>query len=325
MLKVINRRYLISSLKDFNEKVLSKIYAKIPVNKSVLDKINESDGTLTFGGNKIGLKGDAGQDGSDGTDGKSAYEIAVDNGFTGSETDWLDSLKGEKGNKGDKGDPGLDGQDGPNGNPGESAYQIAVRNGFSGDEAAWLESLKGSTGSKGNKGDTGTNGAAAGFGTPTASVDNNTGIPSVEITTSGPDTAKVFNFAFKNIKGEKGDTSETGNGNEYEYCTIMYSSILGKEMNSSNQVTNVDLGYKKLPEGYELIQTTDNNPYYMTNISLIGDSTMGYLALVRIMAIINKKTGNISISANCTWIRGSVPSNALISGNFPVLCMKTGK
>lgn len=32
--------------------------------------------------------------------GKSAYEIAVDNGFTGTEDQWLDSLKGERGEKG---------------------------------------------------------------------------------------------------------------------------------------------------------------------------------------------------------------------------------
>ena len=36
--------------------------------------------------------------------GKSAYEIAVINGFSGTEAEWLESLKGEKGDKGDKGD-----------------------------------------------------------------------------------------------------------------------------------------------------------------------------------------------------------------------------
>ena len=33
--------------------------------------------------------------------GLSAYEIAVKNGFEGSESEWLDSLKGENGEKGD--------------------------------------------------------------------------------------------------------------------------------------------------------------------------------------------------------------------------------
>jgi len=39
-----------------------------------------------------------------GTVGKSAYEIAVDNGFTGTEQEWLDSLVGPEGPQGDLAD-----------------------------------------------------------------------------------------------------------------------------------------------------------------------------------------------------------------------------
>lgn len=39
--------------------------------------------------------------------GLNAYEVAVKNGFIGTEQEWLVSLKGEKGNKGDKGDIGI--------------------------------------------------------------------------------------------------------------------------------------------------------------------------------------------------------------------------
>ena len=65
-----------------------------------------------------GAKGDKGSDGLDGKDGlpgakgvdgkdgKSAYQIAVAQGFAGSEADWLLSLKGEKGEKGDPGSGG---------------------------------------------------------------------------------------------------------------------------------------------------------------------------------------------------------------------------
>lgn len=76
--------------------------------------------------------------------------------------------------------------------------------------------LKGATGATGPKGDTGPQGpkgetgTAAGFGTPTATVDANVGTPSVTITASGANTAKVFNFAFKNLKGQKGDTGPQG-------------------------------------------------------------------------------------------------------------------
>lgn len=40
-----------------------------------------------------GTKGDKGDAGKDGADGKSAYEIAVEHGFVGTEEEWLESLK----------------------------------------------------------------------------------------------------------------------------------------------------------------------------------------------------------------------------------------
>ena len=42
--------------------------------------------------------------------GKSAYEIAVENGFEGSEAEWLESLKGTQGEQGEKGDSGAQGE-----------------------------------------------------------------------------------------------------------------------------------------------------------------------------------------------------------------------
>ena len=44
--------------------------------------------------------GELGGGGGSGTAGKSAYEIAVDNGFVGTETEWLESLKGADGENG---------------------------------------------------------------------------------------------------------------------------------------------------------------------------------------------------------------------------------
>lgn len=77
-----------------------------------------------------------------GRDGKSAYEIALSEGFEGSEAEWLASLKGEKGDKGDKGekgDIGLTGPQGPQGLQGE-------------------QGIKGETGAQGPKGDQGIQG-----------------------------------------------------------------------------------------------------------------------------------------------------------------------
>lgn len=41
-----------------------------------------------------------GKPGTDGKDGKSAYEIAVGNGFIGTEKEWIESLKGSNGTNG---------------------------------------------------------------------------------------------------------------------------------------------------------------------------------------------------------------------------------
>ena len=68
--------------------------------------------------------------------GLSAYQIALQNGFQGTEEEWLASLKGEKGDKGDKGDTGLQGAKGEKGDKGEKGE-------------------KGDPGEKGEKGDQG--------------------------------------------------------------------------------------------------------------------------------------------------------------------------
>lgn len=70
-----------------------------------------------------------------GPDGKSAFELAQQQGFTGTLDEWITSLKGGKG------DIGPDGK---------SAYQVAVDGGFKGTEAEWLKSLEGKKGETGN-------------------------------------------------------------------------------------------------------------------------------------------------------------------------------
>lgn len=59
-----------------------------------------------------GIQGVPGTPGTPGKDGRSAYQLAVDGGFTGTESAWLASLKGNKGDpgqQGSKGDPGKNG------------------------------------------------------------------------------------------------------------------------------------------------------------------------------------------------------------------------
>ncbi len=76
-----------------------------------------------------GDPGIQGESGADGENGKSAYELAVENGYKGTETEWLASLagvKGEKGDKGDIGDNGIAGEDGKNGVDGVSIINAYV-------------------------------------------------------------------------------------------------------------------------------------------------------------------------------------------------------
>ena len=73
---------------------------------------------------------------------------------------------------------------------------------------------QGPKGETGPAGATGAAGAAAGFGTPTATVDATSGTPAVTVQASGPDTAKVFAFSFTGLKGEKGDTGAQGPAGE---------------------------------------------------------------------------------------------------------------
>ena len=89
---------------------------------------------------------------ADGVAGDSAYEVAVNNGFVGTEAQWLASLVGPAGSAGAAGSTGATGA---TGSAGISAYQVALNNGFSGTETQWLASLVGATGSTGSTGSTG--------------------------------------------------------------------------------------------------------------------------------------------------------------------------
>ena len=102
--------------------------------------------------------GELGGGGGPGTAGKSAYEIAVDNGFVGTETEWLESLNGKQGatftpyvsssgelswtNDGDKKNPATVNIKGSKGDRGDSGVTTPI-NGFftmyvDGDGNLWV-------------------------------------------------------------------------------------------------------------------------------------------------------------------------------------------
>lgn len=84
-----------------------------------------------------GEQGIQGVQGETGATGYNAYQVAQVNGFNGTITEWLASLKGDMGNTGMTGATGF------------SAYDVAVGNGSEGSITQWLASLKGTNGTNG--------------------------------------------------------------------------------------------------------------------------------------------------------------------------------
>lgn len=132
-----------------------------------------------------------------------AYLVTIDGAnhlyvITGEEPDllWydcgpLEGIQGPQGETGPQGPQGVQGATGPQGPTGQTGEQ-------------------GPQGIQGIQGPQGETGLAAGFGTPTASASSVVGSPTVSVTSSGPNTQKVFNFAFGIPKGDTGATGAQG-------------------------------------------------------------------------------------------------------------------
>lgn len=120
------------------------------------DVENEEDSRLYLKGNTE-WKFISDLSGAQGIQGLSAYQVAVQHGFEGTEAEWLISLKGEKGetgpkgDKGDTGEKGATGERGPQGLQGERGLQ-----GIQGEQGE--QGIQGPVGPKGEKGDQGERG-----------------------------------------------------------------------------------------------------------------------------------------------------------------------
>ena len=128
-----------------------------------------------------GIDGAQGPQGPAGQNGLSAYELAVQNGYSGTEQQWLSTAivgpqgpqgpigltgatgpQGIAGTNGTNGANGAQGPQGPAGQNGLSAFEIAVQNGYTGTESQWLSTAI--VGPQGPQGPAGLNGAVGATG-----------------------------------------------------------------------------------------------------------------------------------------------------------------
>ena len=198
------------------------------------------------------LKGADGKDGVDGTDGaagKSAYATAVENGFEGNEAAWLASLKGAD---------GKDGVDGTDGAAGKSAYATAVENGFEGNEAAWLASLKGADGKDGAAGSAGSAGAD-GY-SPTVSLSRGENFVTVSITDkNGTKTATILDGADADVTV---DALITSNSTNPVRSSAIYAELAEKQSKAKF--------YSNVSASSWAADSTYSNYGYKCEISLSG-------------------------------------------------------
>lgn len=162
---------------------------------------NEEDSRLYLKGNTE-WKFISDLSGAQGIQGLSAYQVAVQHGFEGTEDEWLISLKGEKGetgpkgDKGDTGEKGATGERGPQGLQGERGLQ-----GVQGEKGE--QGIQGPVGPKGEQGEQGIQGIQGPQGEPGPQG------PKGEQGEPGPKGEPGDNGA-PGIQGPKGDPGEKG-------------------------------------------------------------------------------------------------------------------
>lgn len=178
--------------------------------------------------------------GAQGIQGLSAYQVAVQHGFEGTEAEWLISLKGEKGetgpkgDKGDTGEKGATGERGPQGLQGERGLQ-----GVQGEKGE--QGIQGPVGPKGEQGEQGIQGIQGPQGEP------------------GPKGEPGANGA-PGVQGPKGDPGEKGEkgdpGSDASVTKQNVEAVLTGDITSHNH----DSRYISKSNTSTYTPTTDYHP-----------------------------------------------------------------
>lgn len=223
-----------------------------------------------------GRDGVNGTNGTNGANGLSAYQVAVNNGFVGTQTEWLVSLNGTNGANGTNGSNGwtatlalqVDGErkvvavtgwTGGTGTPPPTGYLGAsgvVSNIAQAVDIRGSQGAQGLQGAKGDKGDTGDQGLAG--------LD---GKSAYELAVIGGfvGTEAEWLASLKGEKGDKGDKGDTGDtGREVTAVTIEDSGQITLTMNDASTVVsntpNTTVGFA----AYTDTQYTSASPLAVT-------------------------------------------------------------
>ncbi|XXO42247.1 DUF7013 family protein [Lactiplantibacillus plantarum] len=243
--------------------------------------------------------------GDKGDDGLSAYQVAVINGYKGSQTDWLASLVGAKGDKGDKGDAGKDFQivktfpsiakmDGAGFSDGDFTMiasdvndpddgKLYVWNGTNFTYIADLSGSQGIKGDKGDKGDTGDQGPSAYQVAVNAGFSGN--VNQWLASLIGP----------KGDKGAKGDTGTVDNAG-------LISAPAFQSLQT--QVNNSAVGTNLLKNMGNLSSTSTTTVW-----GALFDSSQVYDSRIKSLSGVSAMTFSFDVY---------IPSNAEVGSNVPI-------